>query len=55
MPQYAPGTLDAKERTELLAYVLQINGQPAGNKALPEDAGPLAAMAIDVAPRPAGR
>jgi mono/diheme cytochrome c family protein len=55
MPQFAPGTLGAKDRTDLLAYLLQINGQPSGPRPLPEDGAPLAAMPIDAAPRPTSR
>jgi cytochrome c len=55
MPQYAPGTLTATEKTDLVAYLLQLNGQPAGTKPLPEGGAPLAAMQIDPAPRPSSR
>lgn len=55
MPQFAPGTLDDKDRTDVVAYLLQINGQPSGAKALPVDAAALAAMPIEAAKRPASR
>jgi cytochrome c len=55
MPQFAPGTLDAKDKTDVLAYLLQINGQPAGANPLPEAAALLAAMPIDAVPMPAPR
>jgi mono/diheme cytochrome c family protein len=55
MPQFAPGTLNAKDTAELVAYLLQINGQPSGPKPLPEEGASLAAIAIDPAPRMTSR
>lgn len=55
MPQFAPGTLDDKDRTDVVAYLLQINGQPSGAKALPADAKALAAMPIDAVTKPTSR
>jgi cytochrome c len=55
MPQFAPGTLDAKDRTDVLAYLLQINGQPSGTTPLPEAGSLLATMTIDAVATPAPR
>ncbi|WCT79039.1 c-type cytochrome [Novosphingobium humi] len=47
MPQFAPGTLEPKDNARLVAYLLKINGHPAGAKPLPEDHAALAAIRID--------
>ncbi|NOW47536.1 mono/diheme cytochrome c family protein [Novosphingobium sp. SG751A] len=47
MPQFAPGTLEPKDNGRLVAYLLKINGHPAGAKPLPEDHAALAAIRID--------
>ena len=47
MPQFAPGTLESKDNGRLVAYLLKINGHPAGAKPLPEDHAAMAAIRID--------
>jgi mono/diheme cytochrome c family protein len=41
MPQNAPGSLSAKEYGELLAFILEKNGYPAGSAELPTTVEPL--------------
>jgi mono/diheme cytochrome c family protein len=43
MPEDAPGTLGENDVLDVVAYVLQTNGFPAGDKAIP-NAGTLTAM-----------
>jgi mono/diheme cytochrome c family protein len=43
MPEDAPGTLGEKDTLDIIAYVLQTNGFPAGDRAIP-DANALATM-----------
>jgi S-disulfanyl-L-cysteine oxidoreductase SoxD len=43
MPEDAPGTLSENDILDVVAYVLQTNGFPAGDKAIP-NASALAAM-----------
>lgn len=47
MPQFAPGTLEPKDNARLVAYLLKINGHPAGARPLPEDHAAMAAIRID--------
>jgi mono/diheme cytochrome c family protein len=49
MPQFAPGTLAEEDNARVVAYVLQVNGYPAGERSLP--AGPDAQRRL-VLPRP---
>jgi mono/diheme cytochrome c family protein len=37
MPQFAPGTLKPEENAELVAFLLEANGLPAGRTPLPAD------------------
>jgi S-disulfanyl-L-cysteine oxidoreductase SoxD len=41
MPQDAPASLSADESTQLVAYLLRLNGLPAGSTALPSTADAL--------------
>jgi hypothetical protein len=47
MPQNDPGILSAKEYAQVLAYLLQMNGMPAGPEELPSDAVMLRAIKFD--------
>lgn len=47
MPKDAPGTLSAEEYTQVLAYVLRMNGMPAGADNLSSDRKSLKAIRID--------
>jgi mono/diheme cytochrome c family protein len=47
MPQNDPGILSAKEYAQVLAYLLQMNGMPAGPEELPTDAVMLRAIKFD--------
>jgi mono/diheme cytochrome c family protein len=46
MPATTPGTLSAQESADLLAYMLSVNGFPAGEKELPSDKTALALIRI---------
>lgn len=50
MPQNAPGTLSAREYADIVAYLLRLNGLPAGPRELPADADALMALVIRVPP-----
>lgn len=52
MPQHAPGTITPAENRDLLAFLLQQNGAPAGKIPLPDQAAKLSAIRIDPARRP---
>lgn len=47
MPKDAPGTLSEEEYTQVLAYVLRMNGMPAGTENLTSDRKLLKAIRID--------
>ncbi|MEO7358845.1 MAG: cytochrome c [Gemmatimonadaceae bacterium] len=47
MPKDAPGTLDADEYAKVLAYILRMNGMPAGQDALSSDKKSLKGIRID--------
>ncbi len=47
MPKDAPGTLSSDEYTLVLAYILRMNGMPAGSDDLPSDKRALKAIRID--------
>ncbi len=49
MPQDAPGSLSARQTTDLLAYILRGNKRPAGDVLLSEDAVALAEIPFDSA------
>ena len=44
MPQDRPGTLTAEAYASVVAYVLQLNGHPAGERELSTDAAALASL-----------
>ena len=44
MPQNRPGSLTAQEYADVVAYLLRINGRPAGERELPPDQELLARM-----------
>jgi mono/diheme cytochrome c family protein len=46
MPKEQPGTLEADEYAEVIAYLLKINGAPAGKTELPTDAAPMKKIRI---------
>ena len=47
MPKDAPGTLDEDEYAKVLAYILRMNGMPAGADVLPANKKLLKAIRID--------
>jgi mono/diheme cytochrome c family protein len=55
MPKSDPGSLSAPQYTVLLAYLLKMNGMPAGATALPGDTLALAKIRIDLKPDSAQR
>ena len=50
MPFDAAGTLDAQTYADVLAYVLQFSGYPAGNDEIPADATALQSIAVERVP-----
>lgn len=50
MPKENPGSLSAKEYTLVLAYMLKMNGMPAGPVELPSDPAQLEKIRIDLKP-----
>lgn len=46
MPKEQPGTLEPEEYAQVLAYILKINGAPAGKEPLPADAKALKKIRI---------
>ena len=52
MPQHAPGSVSPADNLNLLAFLLQQNGAPAGKLPLPDQAEQLRAIRIDPARRP---
>ncbi len=53
MPKASPGSLSEDEYVFVVAYVLKINGMPAGKTELSADPEVLAAIRFDAAPAPA--
>ncbi len=47
MPSGDPGTLSPQEYSDVTAYILQLNGMPAGEAELPHTADSLASIRID--------
>lgn len=47
MPEDDPGSLSPKESAEVVAYLLKVNGSPAGKQALPTDANELKKILIE--------
>lgn len=50
MPLDNPGSLSAAQYSAVLAYLLRLNGYPAGEKALPADPDSLAVIRMDPPP-----
>lgn len=48
MPDGNPGTLSREEYAATVAYILKLNGLPAGEKAMPTDSASLAAFTLDL-------
>ncbi len=48
MPKTEPGSLSADEYTVVLAYILKMNGMPAGRRSLVADASALDSIRIDL-------
>ncbi len=46
MPKMEPGTLEPEEYAQVVAYILKINGAPAGTRPLPADIEPLEKIRI---------
>ena len=47
MPKTDPGSLTADEYAAIVAYILKLNGMPAGREALPSDSTALAKIRFD--------
>jgi S-disulfanyl-L-cysteine oxidoreductase SoxD len=47
MPQHAPGTLAAEQNAQLISYILEVNGAPAGRRPLPADEAALRRIIFD--------
>jgi S-disulfanyl-L-cysteine oxidoreductase SoxD len=50
MPKNDPGSLSAKEYTQVMAFLLKINGMPAGRVDLPADPAALRGITINLLP-----
>jgi cytochrome c5 len=50
MPDDAPGTLTAEEYTNSVAYILKLNGRPAGETKLVADSATMSGMKIELPP-----
>jgi mono/diheme cytochrome c family protein len=50
MPQDAPGSLSREEVATLVAYILELNGQPAGPEPLPTETEKLTQIRVNVDP-----
>lgn len=50
MPKNEPGSLSPKEYTQVVAYLLKINGMPAGRVDLPADPAALRGITINILP-----
>ncbi len=48
MPLDAPGSLSAQQYIDVVAYMLQLNGHPAGTSTLPQDLPALRKVRIDI-------
>jgi mono/diheme cytochrome c family protein len=55
MPKSDPGSLSDEEYVQSIAYLLRINGMPAGNTPLATDSAALAAIRLDSLRSPAPR
>jgi mono/diheme cytochrome c family protein len=47
MPEDAPGSLAPGQYADVVSYILQLNGLPAGSRELPADAEALRAYTLD--------
>ena len=47
MPKNEPGSLTPEEYASIVAYILKLNGMPAGKEALPSDAAALGRIRFD--------
>ena len=47
MPKNEPGSLTPEEYASIVAYILKLNGMPAGKEALPSDAASLGRIRFD--------
>ena len=54
MPQDSPGRLKPGEYADIVAYLLKLNGYPAGEAELPPDAAKLQALRIPPTPGSGG-
>jgi mono/diheme cytochrome c family protein len=52
MPEDGPGQLKLEEYSDIVAYMLRMNGYPAGDTELPAEAEKLQQLRIDPLPRP---
>lgn len=50
MPNDDPGSLSSEQSLQLVAYLLKLNGMPAGSDALPSDATALKKIKIEMPP-----
>ncbi len=50
MPKNEPGSLSPKEYTQVVAYLLKLNGMPAGRVDLPSDPAALRGITINILP-----
>ena len=50
MPKNDPGSLSAKEYTQVMAFLLKINGMPAGTAELPANPAALSKITINILP-----
>jgi S-disulfanyl-L-cysteine oxidoreductase SoxD len=50
MPQDAPGSLSREEVAAIVAYILEMNGQPAGQEPLPTETEKLTQIRVTVGP-----
>lgn len=50
MPKNDPGSLSAKEYTQVMAFLLKLNGMPAGRLDLPADPAALKTITINILP-----
>ena len=50
MPKNDPGSLSAKEYTQVMAFLLKLNGMPAGQAELPANPAALSKITINILP-----
>jgi hypothetical protein len=55
MPRTDPNSLAPKEYADILAFLLSLNGMPAGRSELPADTATLKKITIDSVPKSASR